>query len=201
VAEFEDQGRISGESQITKARKAIKRVFLQPHRSPAYPEAIRSILEADLVVIGPGSLYTSVLPNLLVEDIAQALKASNAIKVYVCNVATQEGETDNLEASDHVTALTKHIGNGIFDYILVNNNHRVQMPPRAQVSVVAANGAITTEERYKVVLADVIDPTNPVRHDVKKLVQSLMRIYYERAQLKFAEPLPEREESTREAVV
>ena len=200
VAEFEDQDRVSGESQISKTHKAIKRVFLQPARPTAYPEAVRSILEADLVVIGPGSLYTSVMPNLLVEDIARALKASSAVKVYVCNVATQEGETDNLDASDHVLALTNHTGSNIIDYVLVNNNLGVPLPHHAKVSAVSAHGNLNAQRGQRIVLADVIDPANPLRHDPKKLTQALMRIYYERAQVK-EESAAEADEASRKAMV
>src|SRR3972149_4879807 len=167
VAEFEDQDRVSGESQISKTHKAIKRVFLQPARPGAYPEAVRSILEADLIVIGPGSLYTTVMPNLLVEDIARALKASSAVKVYVCNVATQEGETDNLDASDHVLAFTNHTSSNIIDYVLVNNNLGVPLPHHAKVSAVSAHGNLNAQRGQRVVLADVIDPANPLRQDRK----------------------------------
>jgi uncharacterized cofD-like protein len=83
----------------------------------AYPETTHAILDADLVILGPGSLYTSVLPNLLIDSMPEALRASRAIKMYVCNVATQHGETDGYTVHDHVT-LEKHIGTGIIDVVL-----------------------------------------------------------------------------------
>src|SRR5215212_3530685 len=107
-AELSDEALVEGESKISEATIPIKRVYLQPERPAAYPEAVRAILEADLVVIGPGSLYTSILPNLLVDGIAKALMATDAFTVYVCNVATQPGETDGFRMGDHVKTLLSH---------------------------------------------------------------------------------------------
>jgi uncharacterized cofD-like protein len=101
--------RVSGESSIPEARGAIRRVYLDPGDALAYPGAVRALLNADLIVAGPGSLYTSVLPNLLVPAIAKAIEASQARKVYVCNVATQRGETERYTVADHVAALERHI--------------------------------------------------------------------------------------------
>ena len=175
-----DDGVVRGESQIPKARKAIKRLFLQPQRPPAYPEAMRAILDADLIVVGPGSLYTSVLPNLLVEDITRAIRASDAVKVYACNVATQEGETDEFGVTDHVEALSRHLGGNVFDYVLANSNFDVHFPLRSRSGIVPLNGDVVTSDNYRVVIADVIDSGDPLRHDPKKLAQALMRIYYDR---------------------
>ncbi len=179
-AEFDDDQRVSGESEIPKAHSTIRRVFLEPAQPPGYPEAVRAILEADLIVVGPGSLYTSLLPNLLVDDISRALKATSAVKVYVCNVATQQGETDQYTVSQHVQALTRHVGSPVVDYVLANDNLDVQMPPGSPSRPVRMNGTWPAEQPIKVVLADVIDANNPIRHDPKKLVHSLLRIYYDR---------------------
>jgi uncharacterized cofD-like protein len=173
---------VQGESQISNTHKEIKRIFLQPAHPPAYPEAIRAILDADLIILGPGSLYTSVLPNLLVEDLSRAIKASNAVKVYICNVATQQGETDEFDVADHIKALTNHVGNGIFDYVLANNNYNVQLRPEMQSSTVTLNSAFVQMNKYKVIVADVIDAGAPTRHDSKKLGQSIMRVYYDGVQ-------------------
>jgi len=181
-AEFEDEDRVEGESEITKTRKKIKRVYLQPSHPPAYPEAIRAILEADLIVIGPGSLYTSVLPNLLVEDIARAVRASNALKVYVCNVATQHGETDDFGVVDHIKTLNSHVSPGLFDYVLANNNFNFQIPTEWQAEPVQLTGVLGNEEQYRVVVADVVDAANPRLHDPRKLAQSILRVFYDRTQ-------------------
>jgi uncharacterized cofD-like protein len=182
AAEMDDAGFVEGESEIAHAHKHIRRVFLQPDHPAAYPEALRAILQADLIIVGPGSLYTSVLPNLLVEDIARAIRASSATKVYVCNVATQRGETDDFHVSDHLGAITAHVGHQLFDYMLVNSNVDVSIPPQFEVSVVEPNGDLGKAEDVgvKVVLADVVDSENPLRHDPKKLGASLMRIYYDK---------------------
>jgi len=92
--------RVQGESQIPKSNGKVRHVWLEPNNPPAFPQAIQAILAADLIVIGPGSLYTSILPNLLVPDIAEAVRASRALKLFVCNVATERGETTGYTAGD-----------------------------------------------------------------------------------------------------
>ena len=178
-AEFEDGDIAVGESAIRNAGKTIKRLFLQPSHPAAYPEAIRAIIEADLLVIGPGSLFTSVMPNLLVEDIARAIRASQAVKVYVCNVATEPGETDQYLVRDHIEALERHVGPGLFQYVLVNSNLDVPMPERYRGRLVRYAES-EPDGAYHVVCADVIDTHEPVRHQPKKLAQSVLRIYYGR---------------------
>ena len=166
---------VYGQSRIAKARGTIERVYLVPSNAKGYPEAIRAILHAEMIVLGPGSLYTSVLPNLLVADIRNALRASSALKVYVCNVATQPGETDDYTAEDHVRALCAHLGAGFCDCILVNSNTNFQLPPHSGSTMVRpycaeANG-------YRVVLEDLVDREIPWRHDAHKLAEALLRLY------------------------
>ena len=108
VAEHKDGSVTEGEDKIPKANKPIDKVFLRPAGSEATPEALRAIREADLIVLGPGSLYTSIIPNLLIKEITGAIAASRAMKVYVCNVMTQPGETDGYTASNHIKALIEH---------------------------------------------------------------------------------------------
>jgi uncharacterized cofD-like protein len=168
--------RVEGESSITAAELPIERVFLLPDKVRAYPETIRAILEADLIVAGPGSLFTSVLPNLLVEDIPKAIRASRALKIYVCNVATQRGETDGFSVRDHIEALQRHVGRDVFHYVLVNDNFDVELDPHLAAELVPLD--YEAEGGYQVVLADVIDPQKPWRHDPQKLARSLMDFYY-----------------------
>ncbi|MGI5836775.1 MAG: gluconeogenesis factor YvcK family protein, partial [Chloroflexota bacterium] len=182
-AELVDEARVEGESQISKSSRPIKRVYLQPEHPAAYPEAMRAILDADLVVIGPGSLYTSVLPNLLVEDLARAVIATNAMKVYVCNVATQRGETDNFRVSDHVEALIRHLPENPIDFVLANDKLGAILPAHWQVSQVSVDGNDLDAYGIEIIQSDVIDPQNPLRHDPKKLAQALMRLYYDRSEL------------------
>jgi uncharacterized cofD-like protein len=166
--------RVAGESSITEASGAIERVFLEPDDVPAYPEAVHALLEADLIVAGPGSLYTSVLPNLLVRDITRAIAASQAPKVYVCNVATQRGETEAYTAGDHVAALETHIGNGSFPIVLVNDNLSVSLEsPGVELVKVDFPPGMT---HYRVIEADLIDPAHPWRHDSDKLALALLRL-------------------------
>jgi uncharacterized cofD-like protein len=169
--------RVEGESRIPKAGLPIERVFLRPERVRAYPGALRAILSADLVIIGPGSLYTSILPNLLVEDITQAIHASQAVKMYICNVATQVGETDHFTVGDHVQALQDHIGKDVFQYILANDNFNAQLPPQANIKFVPVTYEATGE--YQVITADLIDRDNAWRHDSRKLAHKVVEFYHQ----------------------
>lgn len=169
--------RVAGESRITRAGGAIERIYLEPDDAPAYPGAVRALLEADLIVAGPGSLYTSVLPNLLVRDVAQAVAASRALKVYVCNVATQCGETDGYTTWDHVAVLDAHVGAGLFPVVLVNENLDVPFDAPAGVEWVRVD--FPPDTRYRVITADLIDPAHPWRHDSDKLARKLLRLLAE----------------------
>lgn len=163
--------RVQGESAIPKAGQPIERVFLLPDGVRAYPEAVRAILDADLVVAGPGSLYTSVLPNLLVRDIRRAVAASPALKVYVCNVATQPGETDGFDVGQHASALQQHVGRGLFPRVLANNKP-MSSPQQPHLQPVALS--YPPGDGYEVIAADVIDPDAPWRHDSAKLADQIM---------------------------
>jgi len=119
-AEMQDGSIVSGESQIPLVGKKIKRVFLDPEDVVPLKEASTAIAEADAILIGPGSLYTSIMPNLLVKGLFAEIKASKAPKIYICNVMTQPGETDGFTASDHVSAMYDHVGGPFLDHIIVN---------------------------------------------------------------------------------
>lgn len=120
-AVMSDGSIVEGESRIPKANKKIEHVFLKPQQIKPLPESIRAIREADLITLGPGSLYTSVIPNLLVPELAEEIIQSKAKKVYVCNVMTQKGETDGYTASDHIAAIRHHVPNLFIDAIIANN--------------------------------------------------------------------------------
>ncbi|MFZ0447023.1 MAG: YvcK family protein [Bacillus sp. (in: firmicutes)] len=128
-AELEDGTIISGESKIPFSGKRIKRVFLTPDTIQPLPETIQAIRNADLIIIGPGSLYTSILPNLLVPQIGQEVCEAKAKKVYICNIMTQAGETHDFTASDHVNAIYDHMGKPFMNTILVN---REEIPDNIQ---------------------------------------------------------------------
>ncbi len=122
VAEMEDGRIIHGESNIPEAHGKIKRLYTDPQNCKALDDVISAIKDADLIILGPGSLYTSVIPNLLIEEISKTIAQSNAKKLYVCNIMTQPGESDNYSVSDHVNALIKHAQNkNIIDTVLVND--------------------------------------------------------------------------------
>ena len=122
VAEYTDGTVIHGESNIPEAHKQIKKLYTEPELCHALPEVLEAIAHADLIILGPGSLYTSVIPNLLVDGIVEAIVASTAKKIYVCNIMTQPGETDNYSVASHVNAIISHAkGQKIIDAVLVNN--------------------------------------------------------------------------------
>ncbi len=174
-AELDDQSTLSGESKISESLCPIQRVFVEPEEPPAYPEAVKAILEADAIIIGPGSLYTSVLPNLLVKGVAEAIRSSSAPKVYVCNVATQPGETDNYTLADHLTALERHVKCRLVDYVLANI-HFIEMPAKWKVQNVPLDPEALSGYGVKLIQADLIDESFPTRHDPKKLASALMQL-------------------------
>jgi len=167
--------RVKGESQIPKARGRIRRVWLEPDNPLAYPPAVQAILAADLILIGPGSLFTSILPDLLVPDIAEALRFSRAAKFYICNVATQPGETDGFTCDDHVKTIERHIGGGIFDIILCNDRLSGSLPDN--VDWVRPSERLRDE--YQLYLADLVGPEINHHHDPAKLAQAIMDLYNE----------------------
>ncbi len=163
--------RVYGESEIPKVNGRILRVTLLPADPSAYPGPIQAILAAELIVIGPGSLYTSLLPNLLVPEIVQALKAAPAPKVYVCNVATQPGETDHYTAEAHLKALEQHLGKDVIDIILVNSRVPKGRPFADGIEWVKPDIAARGSQR--VVYADLLDETQAGHHDSHKLAREL----------------------------
>lgn len=169
--------RVTGESSIPEAKGAIRRVYLDPSDAMAYPGAVRALLDADLIVAGPGSLYTSVLPNLLVPAIAEAVEASRARKVYVCNVATQRGETEGYTLADHVAALESHVRGSLFPVVLANDNLEVDFEVSPGVELVAPE--IPPDAQHRIVTADLVDVTHPWRHDSEKLARALLHLVEE----------------------
>jgi len=168
---------VVGESAITEAAGQVERVRLDPDLVPAYPPTVKAILQSDLVVIGPGSLYTSILPNLLVPDIAQALIHTQAKRIYVCNLATQPGETDNYSVANHVAAIRRHVSHfdpderGCLDVILANDNLSVP-PGTGGGNTVFVLPEPVDDKRY--VTADLVDEERPWRHDSDKLAKTVM---------------------------
>jgi uncharacterized cofD-like protein len=170
-----NQVRVQGESRIPKMAGRVQRVWLEPNDAPAYPPVIKAILSADMIVVGPGSLYTSLLPNLLVQDLLGAVQSSRAVKVYVSNIATQKGETDLYSCYDHVRVLEEHVGDRLFDVVLCNDNHVGQLLDDSQW--VRADDKTLTDSRVR--CADLVDTGYPWRHDSKKLAEALITILAE----------------------
>jgi len=179
-AEYVDGSQVTGESLIPMKRKKIRRVYLSPASAKALPEAIQAIREADCIILGPGSLFTSILPNLLVPDIAKAVRESQATKVYICNVMTQAGETDGFRASDHVKAILDHVGAGLIDFVVV---HGGSVPQEASARY-QEEGACPVDPDAEAlaalglqpVVGDVIDANDAARHDPVKLAALVMEI-------------------------
>ena len=168
--------RVVGESLIPESPGMVRRVWLEPNSPQAFPKALQAILNADMTIIGPGSLYTSILPNLLVPDIAAAIRASRALKVYVCNVATEHGETDGYTCGDHVQALIKHAGEELFDVVVSNFNKFGELPD--DIHWVETENNLEIE--YPVYRSDLVDPARAWRHDSEKLAKVLMDLFQER---------------------
>jgi uncharacterized cofD-like protein len=168
--------RVEGESKIPEMSGRVRRVWLEPDNAPAFPPVIKAILNADVIVVGPGSLYTSILPNLLVQDLLTAMHASRATKIYVCNIATQSGETDAYTCYDHVRALEGHVGEDLFDIILCNDNYEGSISSTSKW--VRADEKILSDSRSY--CTDLVDNEHPWRHDSTKLAQVIMDIFLER---------------------
>jgi uncharacterized cofD-like protein len=171
----EDWQVVHGESELPRQGGRIVRVFLQPEQPRAYPLAVQAILQADLIVACPGSFFTSLLPNLLVPGIRDAIRAASALRVFICNVATQPGETDGYSVSEHVHQLREH-GGDAFNVVLANSNYDPAQPPSSYgqwVTLPAANEMID----YQLVTGDVVDDQLPWHHSPSKLAACLMEVY------------------------
>lgn len=168
--------RVEGESKIPTFSGRVRRVWLEPNDAPAFPPAIHAILAADLIVIGPGSLYTSILPNLLVADLLSAIEASKALKVFVCNIASQAGETDAYSCYDHLSALEAHTGNDLVELVIANDSRDPTLPQNTNWTEIGEEFA----EDRRLYTADLLDREFPWRHDSAKLAQTLMNLLYER---------------------
>lgn len=190
-AELEDGTMVEEEFNVRAPGKSpIKSVFLKDENVEALPEAIEELRKAEIIIIGPGSLYTSVITNLLVKDIRNAIKESNAIKIYVCNIVSQPGQSDNYNLSDHINPIEKVLGKGVLDFVIANNN----IPRKEILEKYEAKGAnlITRDEGVNG-LGPVIKETDLVedlpdyrilwekedmlRHDPDKLADTACRIF------------------------
>ena len=175
-----DGTEVSGQSEIAKSI-GIERVWVTPGDVAAGDDAKRAVEEADLVVIGPGSLYTSILPSLLLPDLLAAVKASAAVKLYVCNVATQTGETQGYDLADHVAAIERHTGSGWIDVVVANNRFNARKPGRFAARPVRLRWPPQTispgSSGPRLVLEDVVDEDNAHHHGSALLAAAVMHIY------------------------
>lgn len=177
-AEMESGEIICGESIIPEKNGEISRIFLKPENATPLPEVISAIKEADAIILGPGSLYTSVLPNLQVPGIVEAIKESDALKLYVCNVMTQLGETTNFKASQHLKALYKNSADKLVDAVIINDEMPVTL-----VEKYKAEGALAVdpdiEELKKmdveIITAQLLSESEQVRHDSTKLASAIIK--------------------------
>lgn len=176
---LENKKEYIGESNLVKEghKSPIKKVCLVPRSVKVNPEIIWAIKNADGIIIGPGSLWTSIIPNFLIKDITTAVVKSRAKKIYICNIATERGETERYTVEDHINALTKHSDPKLFNFILVNNNIINKNHDAGELGKVSN---ITTNEkkidRYKIIKKDIIDSKNPLYHDKEKLAKAIMEI-------------------------
>ncbi len=170
---------IRGQAAISEADSPIAEVGIEPADVRANPEALERILEADLIVIGPGSLYSSVLPNLLIGDLADTIRAAGGLRVYVCNVATQPGETGEYSAAAHLEALFAHVGTDLVDYVLVNHNQHARHPAGWLGQPVAVDARRLEALPVVVIEQDLVDTTNAHHHDPNKLAAALVGLIQE----------------------
>jgi uncharacterized cofD-like protein len=178
-ARLEDGTVVEGETTISQSKSRIKQVFFDPPYAAPLAEVMAAIRDADAIVLGPGSLFTSILPNFLVDRIAREVAASRALKIYVCNVMTQPGETDGMTAADHVRALLDNAGTNVCDYVVVNDK-----PPSKLLEAYAEEGQVPVEPDIEAIKAlglrpiveNVISETSTVRHDPERLAQVVIGI-------------------------
>ncbi|HEY7524573.1 MAG TPA: gluconeogenesis factor YvcK family protein [Candidatus Limnocylindrales bacterium] len=174
-ASLRDGSILDGQSQISRSR-GIERVWLTPADVQASDDAVAAIAEADLVVLGPGSLYTSLLPALLLPAIRAAVQASPALRVFVCNVATQVGETAGFDLADHLAALVAHTGPGLVDVVVANNQFGARRPSGWPAEPVRLQWPPAAGDEPQLILDDIVDPENAHHHDPERLAATLLRV-------------------------
>ena len=190
-AVFENGARVVGESKIYDVKKQqdcrIHHVELIPPKPRALPSALQAIREADLILLGPGSLYTSVIPNLLVEGVSDAVRSAKGLKLYICNIMTQDGETEGMSAADHVAALLRHSGPGLVDICLCNSAPvRTSLLERYRAEDAAP--ILVDRDRLEALGVELVtrplasETSDYARHSIARLAAAVMEIYGDRAQ-------------------
>lgn len=182
MADLEDGIRVVGETSVRATEGKIKRVYLEPKDCTPLPDAIQAIEEADLIVLGPGSLYTSVLPNLLVKGLRETIRTASAPCVYVCNVMTEKGETDGYKVSDHLQAIIDHCGKGFVDAVLASRGEiapsLLKRYSQEEATPVIADPKTVQHLGVKYFEANLVQEMNVVRHDSDRLAKELIRLLF-----------------------
>jgi len=184
VARLENGSEVHGETRITASHSRIESVALSPRRVRPLPAAIEAIEEADVILLGPGSLYTSILPNLLIPEIANAIAKSRAPRVYIANLMTQPGETAGYALADHLKAIQKHVPQRVIDWVVANRQAvSPEVARRYRVEgaePVAANGAALQRFGYRVILDDLLEEHGLIRHNTRQLSRLLLEKFLQR---------------------
>lgn len=181
-AALEDGSELEGQSVIT-GTSGVRRVWVTPTDVAATDDALRAIGDADLIVLGPGSLFTSLIPALLVPGIREAIAASSALRLYTCNVATQEGETFDFDLADHVEALDRHGMAGLIDVVLANSRFDARPPSDWRTTFVRparwppAGADVRPAASPRLILDEVVDPDNAHHHDPARLAVAILRAW------------------------
>ena len=181
-AVMKDGVTVFGETSIREYGEPIERLYLVPESCAPVPATLEAIMEADAIVVGPGSLFTSIIPNLLVNGVVEAIRQSPALTFYVCNIMTENGETDNYTAADHISVITSHIGDQIFDYVVVNNGfidqERLDRYLQERAVPVAPSVEELKQMGVEVIAADLLSDTEVAWHDPDKLAKVIFDTLY-----------------------
>lgn len=181
-AVLDDDKEITGETAIAASGRRIRRLYIEPQNCEPFAEAIAAIQEAEIITIGPGSIYTSVIPNLLVPEIAAAIASSKAIKILICNVMTQPGESDSFTAAEHLVALQANVPHKVVDYVVVNNG----IPTAATVEKYRSSHQYVVEPDvdriramgFRVLLGNFVNELDYVRHDPFKVAGRIADLFH-----------------------
>ena len=178
VAKLENGRRVHGETRITASRSRIQRLMLSPRRVRPMPKAVEAIRRADLILLGPGSLYTSILPNLLIPEVANAIAKSKAPKVYIANLMTQPGETAGYALADHLRAIQEHVPHQVIDWVVANRqavSPEIARRYRAQgAEPVAIDIPALQKLGFRVILDNLLEEQAVIRHDARRLSRLLL---------------------------
>ncbi|MFA5157972.1 MAG: gluconeogenesis factor YvcK family protein [Patescibacteria group bacterium] len=179
-ATFENKKRVFGEDKIPQVRSRIKKIYFNKKTVRAYKNSVESIKNADLIILGPGSLFTSVIPNILIPGISKAIKNNNkAYKIFIANCSTERGETENFSITDHIDALTNH-GGEIIKNVLINNNllKKSKLPGKiGEINNITSD--LKEYDGYQFIYRDLIDRKMPLYHDREKLAKEIILLYNE----------------------